>query len=63
MSTPDPNLSEQAHKVATEAVDAVDAFAKAAVGLPADTARLALNVLLAAVKKAEAVVNSATGKK
>lgn len=59
----DPNLTDEAHRVASEAVGAVEAFAHAAVSLPADTAKLALDVLRAAVKKAEDVVNSAVGKK
>ena len=59
----DPNLTDEAHRVASEAVNAVEAFTHAAVRLPADSARLALDVLRAAVKKAEDVVNSAVGKK
>ena len=58
--SPDSKLSEEAHRVATEAVDAVEAFAHAAVNLPADTAKLALDAILAAVAKANSVINRVT---
>ena len=64
MSTPepnDPNLADEAQRVATEAVNAVDAFAKAAVTLPADTLRLGIDTLRAAVQKVEDLIVKATG--
>jgi hypothetical protein len=54
-----PDLTEEAHRVATEAVNALEAFAHAATSLPADVARLALDVVQAAVDKAKDVVNKA----
>lgn len=59
----DPNLNDEANRVAKDAVDAVEGFAHSAVKLPADVARLALDALRVAVKRAEEVIQAATGKK
>ena len=58
----DQELSNEAHKVASEAVDAVEAFAQAAITLPADVARLALTTLHKAVNEAEKIIGRAAGK-
>lgn len=54
------DLPDEAHRIAKDAVSAVEDFAQAAVKLPADAAKLALDTLLAAVEKAKAVVRDVT---
>jgi len=51
MSTPDPNakaapnLTAEAHKIATDATTAVQDFMHAAVDLPAETVKLGLDAM------------------
>lgn len=57
---PENNLNDEANRIAKDAVNAVEAFAQSTIKLPADVARLALDALRAAVKRAEEIVQTTT---
>lgn len=52
---------DEAHRIASDAVDAMEAFATAAVSLPVDSAKLTLDMLKSALAKVENIVKNAAG--